>query len=372
MKKKKDKPEQPTGKANNVIVLNPPEKAPPRSVNERVSLFFQKRYQSLAEKNYLVIQAKAKKAQIEESILQIVFQRGLSSYTPRPNLTREQYAMNRVNSFIAGGITLIEDSDLLPIHEAGGADRPHIVVAGNAFHIVDNKGSIVHTVNSEAEARAHLSHNFQKYVKEEFVAEAGSFDVNESVRGTVKAKRPGTGGAARPHVKKETDPYNPNKVTYVVYNSKGVQKLKTQDEKQAYDHLRANYQKYLREGLSRKDPRSRFEGTNSLVKIYKKDTPGEDVKEEKMKGDDPCWSGYEMVGHKKKSGRKVPNCVPRNEETSAEKKYHVQYDIYHRNREKPLYTNTRVMRATHEKQAIERLRRLIGGSNHRIVKTEEN
>ena len=24
----------------------------------------------------------------------------------------------------------------------------------------------------------------------------------------------------------------------------------------------------------------------------------------------PCWKGYEMVGMKKKGGRKVPNCVP--------------------------------------------------------------
>ena len=24
----------------------------------------------------------------------------------------------------------------------------------------------------------------------------------------------------------------------------------------------------------------------------------------------PCWSGYEMIGMKKKGGRKVPNCVP--------------------------------------------------------------
>jgi len=24
----------------------------------------------------------------------------------------------------------------------------------------------------------------------------------------------------------------------------------------------------------------------------------------------PCWSGYEMVGMKKKNGKKVPNCVP--------------------------------------------------------------
>ena len=30
----------------------------------------------------------------------------------------------------------------------------------------------------------------------------------------------------------------------------------------------------------------------------------------KMKGKNPCWKGYEMIGMKKKKGRKVPNCVP--------------------------------------------------------------
>ena len=38
------------------------------------------------------------------------------------------------------------------------------------------------------------------------------------------------------------------------------------------------------------------------------------VKEDK----DPCWKGYEMIGMKKKGGRKVPNCVPANEENLAE------------------------------------------------------
>lgn len=32
--------------------------------------------------------------------------------------------------------------------------------------------------------------------------------------------------------------------------------------------------------------------------------------EKKMKGADPCWTGYQMVGMKKKGGRSVPNCVP--------------------------------------------------------------
>lgn len=26
---------------------------------------------------------------------------------------------------------------------------------------------------------------------------------------------------------------------------------------------------------------------------------------------DPCWDGYEMVGMKKKDGKEVPNCVPK-------------------------------------------------------------
>lgn len=32
-----------------------------------------------------------------------------------------------------------------------------------------------------------------------------------------------------------------------------------------------------------------------------------------MKGEDPCWDDYEMVGTKKKNGKEVPNCVPKSE-----------------------------------------------------------
>jgi hypothetical protein len=46
----------------------------------------------------------------------------------------------------------------------------------------------------------------------------------------------------------------------------------------------------------------------------------EDVEldEAKMKGEDPCWDTHEMVGHKMKGGKKVPNCVPKNEEVDSE------------------------------------------------------
>ena len=65
------------------------------------------------------------------------------------------------------------------------------------------------------------------------------------------------------------------------------------------------------------------------LKIYKSDEPkksfvvsskkpkgkpkAEVFEAKKMEGDDPCWDDYEMVGFKKKNGKKVPNCVPKNE-----------------------------------------------------------
>jgi len=37
----------------------------------------------------------------------------------------------------------------------------------------------------------------------------------------------------------------------------------------------------------------------------------------KQMKDDPCWEGYEMVGHKIKDGKKVPNCVPKSTKKSG-------------------------------------------------------
>ena len=43
-----------------------------------------------------------------------------------------------------------------------------------------------------------------------------------------------------------------------------------------------------------------------------------DVNEAKiMKGKDPCWKGYQMIGKKKKGGREVPNCVPVKEQITV-------------------------------------------------------
>jgi hypothetical protein len=43
------------------------------------------------------------------------------------------------------------------------------------------------------------------------------------------------------------------------------------------------------------------------------------IKEDK----DPCWKNYEMVGMKKKNGKEVPNCVPKEETEISEETEHI-------------------------------------------------
>ena len=236
----KEQKKKPAAKAGKVVIINPPEK----KINE---MFDGAR---LSPKIRLVLQAKAAKAGIDESVARRIYVRGMQSYNQldETGLTSDQLAMNRVNSFIAHGAAFIEDADLIDIGEKVGIK--------------------------------------------------------------------GTGGAMRPHIKREKSPYN-NRTMFHVVDSKGNRKFSTGDEMEARRHLASKYRSYMGEEVVQEmqlKPSKRLIGTDSLVKTYKDDTPGEQTKvvkeAKKMKGEDPCWDGYKMVGQKKKGGKEVPNCVP--------------------------------------------------------------
>lgn len=55
----------------------------------------------------------------------------------------------------------------------------------------------------------------------------------------------------------------------------------------------------------------------------------------------------------------------------SEQKFNVTYDVYGSNKEKPLYTKTQAVRANSEQEAINILRKLVGGANHRIEGVQE-
>ena len=190
------------------VIINPPEKVDPqRGYQERFKHALEKHSVIIEKKTELILQSKAARTEIPQYTLEQVFKRGYKALPLNSQLTREQYAMNRVNSFVAGGAAMVEDCDLLPIVERVGIK--------------------------------------------------------------------GTGGGARPHIKREKSPYNGKTVFHVV-DAKGNTKHSTSDEFEAKKHLATKYNAYMESTLS---PLKRFEGTKSLVKIYKDDTPGEGKKD---------------------------------------------------------------------------------------------
>ena len=191
------------------VIINPPEKVQ-RDANESFKQALSKHTVVLEKKIELVLQGKSQRSELPEETLRQVFIRGFKSLPLNTELTREQYAMNRVNSFMAGGAAMKEDFDLIPVMERLGMK--------------------------------------------------------------------GTGGARRPHIKREKSPYNGRTVFHVV-DAKGRVKHSTGNESEAKQHLATKYNSYMESTLS---PMKRFEGTKSLVKTYKGDTPGEKLKEGKM------------------------------------------------------------------------------------------
>lgn len=64
------------------------------------------------------------------------------------------------------------------------------------------------------------------------------------------------------------------------------------------------------------------EVANFIQAQFEKD----DLSEEKMKGKNPCWKGYEMVGKKMKGGKEVPNCVPK-KKINEQAKFHIPNEL---------------------------------------------
>lgn len=84
---------------------------------------------------------------------------------------------------------------------------------------------------------------------------------------------------------------------------------KSSTKSQTDAETKASMEKYKKTSQNALDLVRRSMG-KGLMQQYE---PEGDIVDEakKMKGDDPCWKGYEMVGTKKKGGKEVPNCVPK-------------------------------------------------------------
>jgi hypothetical protein len=118
----------------------------------------------------------------------------------------------------------------------------------------------------------------------------------------VELNKPIRGGSKKFYVYVKNDKGNVVKVSFGDPNSE----IKRDDPER-----RSNF----RSRHNCDNPGPKWKARYWSCKMWGKKNVSDITEEERMKGKDPCWDDYEMVGHKNKGGRKVPNCVPKNEDT---------------------------------------------------------
>ena len=92
-------------------------------------------------------------------------------------------------------------------------------------------------------------------------------------------------------------------------NTQQVSQAPTTDEMSQAQRLGLTYYGFGRYGTTIKGKHT-VTYISQNGKLVPKPQQQQVAEEKKMKGPDPCWKGYQMVGKKKKNGREVPNCVP--------------------------------------------------------------
>lgn len=172
---------KPSGKSP--IVINPPEKTLTGGHNEAFQISLQKNISICETKTKIILQAKAAKFDIPEEVVYKVFVRGQRAFPASASITREQYAMDHVNSFINGGAAMEKEWDLIPtqiderLHTrmgtkgTGGAGRAHIKREKSPYngkmiyHVVDRRGVIKHSTQDEMQAKRHLASKYRAYME---------------------------------------------------------------------------------------------------------------------------------------------------------------------------------------------------------------
>lgn len=240
------------------------------------------KFEEEAEMNSSIFKAlekKADKSGIDLDILGEVYDRGLAAWSESYKVSPTQYAFARVNSYINQGKTYFnEDADLHEgmihsVHVSAYDSKGQKALNSNEFaNHVKAHGGEVHYGSDKGVAfkfkSAHQAANFHNGIMSRFrdLSSENDGEMHEEARdpdANTKARRkvqnverdttPETPGsdAARP-----TDPCSDNS------KQQRIRKVVMGEE-----------------GNVQPDPKKRLIGTDSLVKAYKKDTPGESLDE---------------------------------------------------------------------------------------------
>jgi len=326
---------------------------------------------NLAEdKRQSALQEKADKSGIALEILEQVYQRGLDSYQESESMTAEQWAFTRVNSFVSGGkSTIEEDADLYEARKKQNSSARDRLAKGLKKHGYDVDKIIKRAKDTKKEGLEVGTDEIKKtYSKDtpgqsideafEDMFEAKQDSDIKDKEGTQPAKyytglakstkskrdahfkkgakmdddnpaayKPAPGDAeaeTKPskHTKKFKDMYGES----VQLDEDATKSLKDKAEKsgmpygilkKVYDRGVAAWRTGHRPGTNPQQwglARVNSFVTKSSGTWGKADKDLADkVRGTKKEETDPCWDSHKQVGMKKKGGKMVPNCVPKEE-----------------------------------------------------------
>lgn len=229
---------------------------------------------------YKALVKKSEKSGIDITTIGEIYNRGMNTWNESLNVSQQQYAFARVNSFINQGKTYFnEDFDLT---EAFG-DEYHVL------HI-NNKPSTKY--RTPLDAKKDMEYLAKKHPTADLKLKKGTATVSEA---TYQGKKVPLNKPMKGDVKKSkvyVDPDGDGKAQKVNFGDKNLSiKKHNPERKKSYcarsagqgnlkDKTSANYwsrKAWNCEEVDKTKPENREEGTDSLVKIYKKDTPGQDA-----------------------------------------------------------------------------------------------
>ena len=235
---------------------------------------------ALTNEAKLSLYKKSQKSGIPTNVLETVYYRGYKIWNESFGQTPEQFAFDRVNSFIAGGFARDLDDDLLE----------------------DAKGYKSPTGGLTQKGRDHYNRTTGSNLKAPVTTPPSKLKKGSKAANRRKSFCARMGGMEGPMRKPNGEPTR----KALALRKWNCEETQIDEKRGLWDNIHAKRERIKHgSGEHMRKPGSKGAPTDAALKASQNESA------------DPCWTGYKQIGMKKKNGKSVPNCVPVKEERTV-------------------------------------------------------
>ena len=253
---------------------------------------------ALTNDQKLSLYKKSQKSGISTDILEEVYRRGYVIWNESFGQTADQFAFDRVNSFIAGGFAADLDEDLRKWFGSGPE---------GGWKRYNSKGEAIGPCGAKEPGEP----------KPKCMS-------NEKAASLTKKQRAAAVSAKRRH---DPNPDRKGKPINVSNFGKGKISEMTDINEENAPTNPALWSRAKTMAKQKFDVYPSAYANGWASKWYKSKGGGWKSVKEEVEVDEACWTGYKKVGMKEKGGRTVPNCVPVKEDENLDKVNQITKDL---------------------------------------------